>query len=42
MRINPSDITEVATPCMQETHLEEIAMFNELYVLFERFRQGED
>ncbi len=40
MKINPSDITEVATPFMQETHLEEIAMLNELYDLFDQVRQG--
>jgi len=40
MNINPSDITEVATPFMQETHMEEIAMLNELYDLFEQTREG--
>jgi len=40
MKINPSDITEVATPFMQKTHLEEVAMLNELYELFDQARQG--
>jgi len=42
MNINPSEITEVCIPFMQETHLEEIEMLNALYAMFERVRQGED
>jgi len=42
MKINPSDITEVCIPFMQETHLEEIDMLNTLYDLFECFRQGKE
>ena len=41
MKINPSDITEVAMPFMQETHLEEIEMLNALYILFEKSKNGE-
>ena len=41
MMLNPSDIPEVAMPFMQQTHLEEVAMLNELYDLFERAEQGE-
>jgi len=42
MKINPSDITEVAIPSMQETHLEEIAMLNALCDLFALIKQGEE
>ena len=40
MKLNPYDITEVAMPFMQETHLEEIEMLNALYILFEKSRNG--
>jgi len=42
MKLNPSDIPEVAMPFMQKTHLEEVAMLNELYDLFDRNEQGEE
>lgn len=42
MKLNPSDIPEVAIAFMQETHLEEIAMLNALYVLFDKSRAGEE
>lgn len=42
MKIDPASIPEVAMPFMQETHLEEVAMLNELYELFERAGAGED
>ncbi|OIO68772.1 MAG: hemerythrin [Zetaproteobacteria bacterium CG12_big_fil_rev_8_21_14_0_65_55_1124] len=42
MKLNPSDIPEVAMPFMQQTHLEEVAMLNELYTLFDRLGEGED
>ncbi len=42
MKINPDDITEVAIPFMQQTHLEEVAMLNGLYSAFENVRHGEE
>jgi hemerythrin len=42
MKLNPSEIPEVAMPFMQEAHLEEVAMLNELYDLFDKSRQGEE
>ncbi len=42
MKLNPSDITEVAMPFMQQTHLQEVAMLNALYALFERLDAGEE
>ena len=42
MNINPSDIPEVAVTFMQDTHMEEVAMLNALYVLFDKHRAGEE
>ena len=42
MKLNPSDIPEVAMPFMQQTHLEEVAMLNALYELFDKLADGED
>jgi len=42
MKLNPIDIPEVAMPFMQQTHLEEVAMLNELYRLFDKLADGKD
>jgi len=42
MKIDPASIPEVAMEFMQETHLEEVAMLNELYEMFDRVEAGED
>jgi len=42
MKIDPASIPEVAMPFMQETHLEEVAMLNEIYEMFDRVAAGED
>lgn len=41
MKIDPASIPEVVMPFMHETHLEEVALLNELYVLLARIDAGE-
>ena len=41
MKLNPSDIPEVAMPFMQETHLQEVAMLNEIFALLDKREAGE-
>lgn len=42
MHIDPQSIPEVAMAFMQETHLEEVALLNGLYLLFDQFEAGEE
>jgi len=42
MKIDADSIPEVTMPFMHETHLEEVAMLNEIYDLFDRSEAGED
>lgn len=42
MRLNPSDIPEVAMQFMHDVHLDEVDMLNELYGLIEEVEQGND
>lgn len=39
--IDKSDIPTVAMPFMQATHMEEVALLNELYLLFEAYEAGQ-
>lgn len=40
MIIDENDIPKVAMPFMHETHLEEVALLNALYLLLEKYEQG--
>jgi len=41
MKLNPSDIPEVPARFMQEAHLEEMEMLNEVYALIDKAAAGE-
>jgi len=42
MHIDVNDIPEVAMRFMHDTHLEEVLLLNELYVLFAQYKEGDD
>lgn len=42
MHIDVNDIPEVSMRFMHDTHLEEVLLLNEIYVMFDRYKQGDD